>query len=53
MTNRYSVNYSDQENADVVEAARIEGDAYVGRWIGNAALDRARQIIATKGGRRG
>lgn len=48
MTNRYSVNYSDDENAAVEAAARADGDPFVGRWIGKAALAKARETVEAK-----
>lgn len=50
MTNRYSINYSDAENAVVLAAAKAQGDDYTGRWIGKAALAFAHIVLKEKKG---
>jgi hypothetical protein len=42
--NRYSVNFTDEENNDITTAANAAGDEFLGRWIGNAALAWARGV---------
>jgi hypothetical protein len=46
MSKRYSINYSAAENATIEAAAKAEGDKYVGRWIGYAALEFAKTILS-------
>lgn len=46
---RHMVNYNDAENAAIAAAAKAEGDPYLGRWIGKAALAHAERVL--KGGK--
>lgn len=47
-TTRYTVNLTTDEDKLVAEAAAVEKDEYTGRWIKNAALERARIVIDAK-----
>lgn len=47
MSNRYSINYSDEENNIILAAAKVEGDKYTGRWIGQTALAHAKTVVDT------
>lgn len=42
---RHSVNYLVEENETVKAAAAQEGERFIGRWIGKAALARARAVL--------
>jgi hypothetical protein len=45
---RHSVNYVKEDNEIVKAAAAHEGERSIGRWVGRAALLRARAVLAEK-----
>jgi hypothetical protein len=42
--NRHSINYSDDENAEIARAAAKVGDEFLGRYVGSRALEWARGV---------
>lgn len=45
---RHSVNYLGAENEDVLKAAALDGERFIGRWIGRVALAVARKKLSGK-----
>lgn len=50
---RYTVNLTADEDRLVTEAATAEKDEYTGRWIKNAALERAKSVVDAAKERKG
>lgn len=42
---RYTVNYTPEDNALIERAAAKENERFAGRWIGRAALAQARLVL--------